>query len=155
MQTLPLTHGFFSANDYGVGIVDDSVADGISQQRVRQLLRPARNVKLGTEDRGVSLVPGLHDFQQNPGLRFFQRVQKPFINNEQSMRVCQNIQPGNVVIFFLCNRECSHREVKRGNSLQNNANSWKFVLWNKCRCNLRITSIFIGFPGCCATTFPS
>ena len=63
LQSLPLTHGFLTANDYGVGIVDDSVADGISQQRVRQLLRPARNVKLGTEDRGVSLVPGLHDFQ--------------------------------------------------------------------------------------------
>ena len=63
LQTLPLTHGFLAANDYGVGIVDNSVADGISQQWVRQLFRPARNVKLGTEDRGVSLVPGLHDFQ--------------------------------------------------------------------------------------------
>ena len=63
LQPLLLAHGFLAANDHGVGIVDDSVADGISQQRVRQLLRPARNVKLGTEDRGVSLVPGLHDFQ--------------------------------------------------------------------------------------------
>ena len=63
LQSLPLTHGFLTANDYGVGVVDDSVADGISQQWVRQLFRPARNVKLGTEDRGVSLVPGLHDFQ--------------------------------------------------------------------------------------------
>ena len=35
LQPLPLAHGFFSANDYGVSIVDDSVADGISQQWVR------------------------------------------------------------------------------------------------------------------------
>ena len=80
LQALPLAHGFFSANDYGVSIVDDSVADGISQQWVRQLFRPARNVKLGAENRGVSLVPGLHDFQEVPGFRFFQRVQKPFVN---------------------------------------------------------------------------
>ena len=63
LQTLPLAHGFLASNDHGVSIVDDSVADGISQQWVRQLFRPARNVKLGAEDRGVSLVPGLHDFQ--------------------------------------------------------------------------------------------
>ena len=42
---------------------DIQEADGISQQWVRQLSRPARNVKLGTEDSGVSLVPELHDFQ--------------------------------------------------------------------------------------------
>ena len=63
LQPLPLAHGFLAANDYGVGVVDDSVADGISQQWVRQLFRSARNVKLGTEDRGVSLVSGFHDFQ--------------------------------------------------------------------------------------------
>ena len=63
LQVLPLAHGLLAANDYGVGVVDDAVADGIGQQRVGQLFRPARNVKLGAEDRGVSLVPGLHDFQ--------------------------------------------------------------------------------------------
>ena len=63
LQPLPLAHGFLAANDYGVGVVDDAVADGICQQRVGQLFRPARNIKLGAEDRGVSLVPGLHDFQ--------------------------------------------------------------------------------------------
>ena len=62
LQALPLAHGFLAANHYGIGIVDDSVADGIRQKRVGQLFRPSRNVKLGTEDRGVSLVPGLHDF---------------------------------------------------------------------------------------------
>ena len=63
LQALPLTHGLLTANYHGVGVVDDPVADGICQKRVGQLLRPARNVKLVTEDRGVSLVPGLHDFQ--------------------------------------------------------------------------------------------
>ena len=38
---------------------------------------------------------------------------------------------------------------------QSSANTWKFVLWNKCRYNFRSTSIFIGFPSCCATTSPS
>ena len=63
LQTLPLAHGFLAANDHGVGIVDDPVADSVCQERIRQFLRPPRNVKLGAEDRGVSLVPGLHDFQ--------------------------------------------------------------------------------------------
>ncbi|HCE63087.1 MAG TPA: hypothetical protein DEQ85_09015 [Clostridiales bacterium] len=30
MQPLPLAHGFLVANDYGVGVVNNSVADGIS-----------------------------------------------------------------------------------------------------------------------------
>ena len=29
LQALPLAHGFLAANDYGVGVVDDSVADGV------------------------------------------------------------------------------------------------------------------------------
>lgn len=32
LQTLPLAHGLLASNDYGVGIVDNTVADGISQQ---------------------------------------------------------------------------------------------------------------------------
>ena len=32
LQPLPLTHGFLTTNDYGIGIVDDSVADCICQQ---------------------------------------------------------------------------------------------------------------------------
>lgn len=55
LQPLPLAHGFLAANDYGVGIVNNTVADGISQQWVRQLFRSARNVKLGTEKRGRSI----------------------------------------------------------------------------------------------------
>ena len=55
LQPLPLAHGFLAANDYGVGIVNNTVADGISQQWVRQLFRSARNVKLGTEKRDRSI----------------------------------------------------------------------------------------------------
>ena len=62
LQTFPLAHGLLAANHYRVGVMDNPVADGVGQKRVGQLLRPARNIKLGTEDRGVSLLPGLHDF---------------------------------------------------------------------------------------------
>ena len=54
---------WIATNDYAIGIIDDAIADGISQQRIGQFLWSARNIKPGTEDRGVSLVPGLHDFQ--------------------------------------------------------------------------------------------
>ena len=59
LQPLSLAHGLLAANHYGVGIVNDPVTDGICQKRVGQFLRPSRDVKLGTEDRGVLLVPGL------------------------------------------------------------------------------------------------
>ena len=62
LQPLPRPHRFFAANDYGVGIMDNAVTDGVGKQRIGQFLRPARNIELGAEDRGVSLVPGLHDF---------------------------------------------------------------------------------------------
>ena len=64
MQTLPLAHGFLASNDHGVSIVDDSVADGISQQRVRQLFRPPG--MSNWEQKIVEFrfdIPGLHDFQ--------------------------------------------------------------------------------------------
>ena len=63
LQTLLLAHGFLAANHYGVGVVDDAVEDGIRQKQIGQLLQSFRNVKLETKDHGVSLVPGLHDFQ--------------------------------------------------------------------------------------------
>ncbi len=75
LQPLPLAHGFLAANDHCVSIVDNPVADGICQKWVGQLLRPSRNVKLGTEDRGVSLVPGLHDFQLRSAFRLYQKYQ--------------------------------------------------------------------------------
>ena len=62
LQTFPLTHGLLADNDFGVCVVDDAVSDGICQQRVGQLFQPAQNVEPGAENRGVSLVPGLHDF---------------------------------------------------------------------------------------------
>ena len=64
LQPLPLAHGFLAANDYSVGVVNNSVADGISQQWVRQLFRPTRDVKLGKRqttprmDRHETIVTG-------------------------------------------------------------------------------------------------
>ena len=46
LQALSLSHGFLAVNDYSVGVMDDAVAYGVGQQRIGQLLRPARNVKL-------------------------------------------------------------------------------------------------------------
>lgn len=46
-QALPLAHGLLAANPHGVGIVDNPVANSICQKRVRQLLLPSRDVKLG------------------------------------------------------------------------------------------------------------
>ena len=69
LQILSLAHGLLTTiNDHGIGLVDNTAADGISQQRVRQFLRLARNVKLGTEDREVSLVPRLHEYSLNDHL---------------------------------------------------------------------------------------
>ena len=34
LQPLPLAHGFLAANDHGVGIVDDAVADSICHYMV-------------------------------------------------------------------------------------------------------------------------
>ena len=62
LQPLPLAHGLLAANDHGVSVVDNAVADCVCQKWIGQLLRPAWDIKLGAEDRGVSLVPGLHDF---------------------------------------------------------------------------------------------
>lgn len=61
-QSFPLAYGFFAANDYGVGIMDDLVTDDVGPKRVGQLLRPAQGVKPGTEDREISLVLGPYNF---------------------------------------------------------------------------------------------
>ena len=83
LQSLPLAHGFLATNDHGVGVVDDAVVDRIRQQRVGQLFWPAWNIELGAEDRGVSLVSVLHDFELVPGFCFHKGIQKPFVNYEQ------------------------------------------------------------------------
>ena len=62
LQASLLAHGLLTANHYGIGI-NDPVADSIRQKRAGQFVRPYRNVKLGAENRGVSLVLGLHDLK--------------------------------------------------------------------------------------------
>ena len=59
LQAFPLPHGLLAANDNGVGVMDNAVTDCVCQDRIGELLSPARNVKLGTQDRRSPLVPCL------------------------------------------------------------------------------------------------
>ena len=63
--------------------MDNAVTNRVCQNRIGELLCPARNVKLGTQNRRSPLVPGLHNFQKVSGFRFLQGVEKPFINNQE------------------------------------------------------------------------
>lgn len=44
---------------------------------------PLTGIILGTEDGGGHLVPGLHQFQHIPGLGLLERIEQPFIQDEQ------------------------------------------------------------------------
>ena len=50
LQAFPLPHGLLTANDNGVGVMDNAVTNRVCQDRIGELLSPARNVKLGTQD---------------------------------------------------------------------------------------------------------
>ena len=64
--------------------MNDTVADSVGKDRVAYLFTPAGHVELGTEDSGSSFVPRLGDLEQIPCLRFLQRIEQPFIKNQQS-----------------------------------------------------------------------
>lgn len=83
LQAFPLPHGLLAANDNGVGVMDNAVTNRVGQDRIGELLSPARNVKLGTQDRRSPLVPGLHNLQKVSGFRFLQGVEEPFVNNQE------------------------------------------------------------------------
>ena len=82
-DSLTLSHGVYSVNDYGIGIVDDAVANGVCEDRVAELSVPAADVELGAEDGRGFLVPGFYDLQQIPGFRLLQREQKPLVQDQQ------------------------------------------------------------------------
>lgn len=84
-DSLSFSHGVRVANDDGVGVVDDAVADSVGEDRITELGVPTANVELGAEDGGGLLVPGLDDLQQIPRLTLFQREQQPFA------RYCQEL----------------------------------------------------------------
>ena len=66
-----------------IGIMDDTVADGVCQGGVIQILMPARYIQLRTEDGGGCLCARFNQFQDISGLAFLERIQQPFIQNEQ------------------------------------------------------------------------
>lgn len=81
-NALALAHGFTLDLD-GIGVVDNPVTDCISQGGVIQVLVPFAGVILRTEDGGGHFVPGLNQFQRIPGLRLLERIEPPFIQDEQ------------------------------------------------------------------------
>ena len=73
-DALTLSHGF-ALNLDGIGVVDDSVTDGVGQGGVVQVLVPLTGIILGTEDGGGHLVPGLYQFQHIPGLGLLEGIE--------------------------------------------------------------------------------
>ena len=57
LQALAFTHGFLTSDDDRVGIMNNAVADGVSQNRICEFVPPAGDVKLGAKNRGRTLVP--------------------------------------------------------------------------------------------------
>lgn len=63
-----------------IGIMDDAVADGVCQG---EILMPAWYIHLRTKDGGGRLCSGFNQFENIPCFTLFERVQQPFIQNEQ------------------------------------------------------------------------
>ena len=63
--------------------MDNTVANGVGQNGISNLVLPAADAELGAEDGGGDLVPGLNDLQQVAGLRFLQAVEQPLVQNQQ------------------------------------------------------------------------
>ena len=78
-----LAHGVGALDDDGVGIVDDAVADGVSQSGLTDFLMPATDVELGTENGGSLFVSSLGDFEEVAGLAVLERIEQPFVENQQ------------------------------------------------------------------------
>ena len=53
-QTFDLAHGILTANDNGVGVVDDAVAYSVGQGGFADHLVPAAHLKLRAEDGGCA-----------------------------------------------------------------------------------------------------
>ena len=73
-NALALSHGL-ALNLDGIGVVDDSVTDGVGQGGVVQVLVPLTGIILGTKDSGGHLVPGLYQFQHIPGLGLLEGIE--------------------------------------------------------------------------------
>ena len=66
-----------------IGIMDNAVTDSIRQRWIIQILMPARDIHLGTEDSGRGLGSCLDQFQYIPCFALLERLEQPFIQDEQ------------------------------------------------------------------------
>ena len=81
-NALALSHGVtFNPDD--IGIIYDPVTDGVSQSRVIQVLMPARNIELRAENGRGCFGSGLYQLQHIPCFALLQRIQEPFIQDQQ------------------------------------------------------------------------
>ena len=76
-----LAHGSpFELN--AVGIVDQTIQDGISGGRISDLLMPVGDGELGGEDRGSTVVAILADLVKVPSLGLAQGIHGPIIDDQ-------------------------------------------------------------------------
>ena len=92
VQALALPHGLLTVNEDRVCIMNNAVADRISQNGVGQLVSPSGNVELRAQDGGSSPVTRFHDFKQiTASLNFRNTSPSMSINNGLSKGLCPAI----------------------------------------------------------------
>ena len=82
-QAFAFAHGILAADDDSIGIMDDTVADGVCQCRFADFLVPAAHLKLRAENGGCFFVPAFRNFEQISGFGVLKRVKQPFVQNQQ------------------------------------------------------------------------
>jgi hypothetical protein len=65
-----------------MGIMHEPVEDALGQGRIADLLMPASEGKLASQDRGAELVAIFADFEEVATLGFGQRSHGPIIHHE-------------------------------------------------------------------------
>ena len=76
-----------------MGIVHQAVEDAVGDGGIADLLVPARNRQLGSEDGGASLVAILADLPDFASLGFIQRGHGPVIDDQNidAAQTCQEV----------------------------------------------------------------
>ena len=86
------SHGL-SAHLDAMGIVDQTIEDAVGDGGIADLLVPARDGELGSENSGASLVTILADFPDFAALAFIERGHGPVIDDENfdATESCQEV----------------------------------------------------------------
>ena len=71
--------------------MDHAIQNRIGQRRILHPCMPFRNRHLGYQDGGRSLMPVIADFQKIAGLRGFQYIPEPIIQDQQ-IDSCEFVQ---------------------------------------------------------------